>query len=605
MDAAVEIAGYRLGRLVNASDISVVYEAVDTATGAPVVVKTLRAHLPQREHIAELRREHRLLERLSTTPGIVRSLGLVERGDGNVVLVMESVGASVRDLLATGRVLDVGEVLRIAIALTRTLGEIHDLDIVHKDVVPANIVVSAGLDRVALVDFGLASELSSERQASSLSSRFEGTFPYMSPEQTGRMNREVDHRSDLYTVGVTLFEMLTGTLPFAAEHPLDWAHCHIARTPPSVVERNPEVPRMLGEIVDRLLAKSPEDRYQSTVGLTADLERCLTMLTDTGVIVEFELGRDDVSRRFQIPSRLFGREAEIGAIRDAFDLASGGGTQLVLVAGESGIGKTALVNELRPELVTSGGYLVQGKFDQLHGSTAYAAIGAAFGQLAEQLAVEPAEWIEQWRDQLLEALRGNAQLLIDVIPELEGLLGPHPPVSALPPEEARNRFQLVFVDFVRSLVRMQRTLVLFLDDLQWSNGPTLALVKQLVTSRDLRAPAGDRRLPEQRGRRGAPALARPRRSRYRHPDHRDRTRAARPGRDRRSGRRDDPPDDRRSTTTRRDGRRDGAGQPVLHRAAPLRAARRRFDPVRPGRGVDLGPRPGRTPPVSAPTSRSS
>jgi predicted ATPase/class 3 adenylate cyclase len=402
-------------------------------------------------------------------------------------MVMEPTGESISERLTRlgSAPLPLDEVLTIAIDVAKILGSLHEVDIVHKNVVPKSIVADPA-SGYRLTGLALASELASERQGTTLSRLLEGSLPYISPEQTGRTNRGVDYRSDLYSLGVTCFEMLTGALPFSADHAGEWVYCHICKAPPSPSDLNPDVPATVSAIVLKLLAKNAEDRYQSAYGLTRDLERCRDQLRATGIVVDFPLGEYDISRRFQLPQQLFGRERELSQLFGVFELVAAGSVELCLVTGQSGVGKTALVNELGKVLVREDGYLLQGKFDQFQSNAAYSAVGAAFRGLVAQLLTEPPEQLERWRSAIIEALGLNAALLIDVVPELVEIIGPQPPVPDLPPTEAFNRFQILFTRFVRVFATSHHPLVIFLDDLQWSDAPTLELIRLLVTSRELR-----------------------------------------------------------------------------------------------------------------------
>ena len=464
----------------------VTYAAVREADGAPVVLRTLADRYPELADVARLRREFDLTTRLAGVERVVHAHEVVEHGSGNIALVLEPAGTSIADRLeALGHApLQLDEVLTIAIDVTRALGALHEADVVHQSVSPRSIV-GDGRGGYALTNLGLASELANERQAATLSRRLEGSLPYVSPEQTGRMSRDVDHRSDFYSLGVTLFELLTGALPFDADQAVDWVYCHVCRSPPSPVELNPEVPATTAAIVLKLLAKDAEDRYQSAFGLIRDLERCREQLRATGVVADFAIGEHDVSRRFRLPQRLVGREHELSQLHGVFELVAAGGVELCLVTGDSGIGKTALVGELVRDLVREQGYLLQGKFEQFQSTAPYAALGSAFSGLVAQLLTEPPERVERARAAVLEALGPNGRLLVDVIPDLADVIGPQPPVPELPPTEARNRFHIVFSRFVRVFARSEHPLVLFLDDLQWSDAPTLELIRLVVTSRDL------------------------------------------------------------------------------------------------------------------------
>ena len=484
--AAPRIPGFKLIDVIHESRRRVVYRAVREADGEPVVLKTLRAEYPRRREVAELRREFQIATRLSIE-GVIRVHSLVTYGSGNLAIEMEPFGLSLADLMAQrkGQPLGLDRFFSIAIHLAQVLGRLHEQDLVHKDVMPSNVLVDPGSDQVRLIDFGISSELSRERQSLTLSKSLEGSLPYISPEQTGRMNRDLDYRSDYYSLGVTLFELLTGTLPFSAENALEWVHRHISQPPPAAHKIDPDVPGPLSRIVSKLLSKNAEDRYQSTYGLIADLERCRDELARTGSVTPFGLGEADVSRKFQVPQQLYGREAELEQLEALFDDVAHGATGLCLVSGSAGVGKSALVSELGQSIVRERGYLIQGKFDQYQQSSAYGAFALAFRGLMQQLLDEPRDRRDEWREALRGALDPSGQLIIDLVPELELIIGKQAPVPELPPAEAQNRFQIVFLNFVKVFANERHPLVIFMDDLQWSDVPTLNFLGRLVTAREL------------------------------------------------------------------------------------------------------------------------
>ena len=383
------------------------------------------------------------------------------------------------------RTLPLARALGIAITIADALGQIHKHGIVHKNIEPNNVLIDDRSNVIRLIDFRISSELSVEGQSGAFSRQPEGALPYMSPEQTGRMNRDLDWRSDYYSLGVTFFELLTGELPFQADSVLAWVHSHISKPPPSPSEIDPSIPEAVSAIVLKLMAKNAEDRYQSSFGLIEDLGRCQRELTQTGSVGSFALGHRDVSPRFQIPQRLYGRELELAALLALFERAAAGSTELCMVSGHSGIGKSALVNELSKSLVRRNGYLIQGKFDQFQRSKPYSAVSTAFSSLVLQLLVESSEMRRSLRDELVAAVDPNAQLLIDLVPELELIIGSQPPVPELPRTEAQNRFQIAFVNFVR-VIASKRPLVIFLDDLQFGDASTFNLIRWLVTARDIK-----------------------------------------------------------------------------------------------------------------------
>jgi serine/threonine protein kinase len=407
------------------------------------------------------------------------------REKGETILVLEDPGGQPLDLLLE-RQLDLTEFLHISIGLANALGRIHERGIIHRDVKPANVTVDPASNKVWLSGFGIASDLPRERQTAEPPETIAGTLAYMAPEQTGRMNRSIDSRSDLYSLGVTLYEMLTGVLPFNASDPIDWIHCHIAREPTPPAERRKEVPNVLSAIVLKLLAKIPEERYQTAAGLEADLRRCLGDWESLGRIAPFVLGEHDASGRLLIPEKLYGRDREIEALLEALNrVAEHGRPEFVLVSGYSGIGKSSVVNELHKSIVLPRGIFISGKFDQYKRDIPYATLAQAFQTLVYHILSDSDVQLERWRDAIQDAVGLNGQLVVNLIPELELIIGKQPPVPEISPPEAQNRFDAVLRQFLCAISRKEHPLVLFLDDLQWLDPATLKLLEHLVTHPDV------------------------------------------------------------------------------------------------------------------------
>jgi len=406
--------------------------------------------------------------------------------DDRMTLVLEDPGGAPLDRLLA-RPLDVLDFLRIAIPLTGALRQVHERGLIHKDIKPANILVDEASGGVRLTGFGIASRLPREHQAPAPPQVIAGTLAYMAPEQTGRMNCSVDSRSDLYALGVTFYEMLTGTLPFTAADPMEWVHCHIARQPMPPNERVAPIPGLLSAIVMKLLAKTAEERYQTAAGVEADLRRCLAEWASHARIDPFPLGAHDLSDRLLIPEKLYGRGREIDTLLAAFNRVVATGTpELVLVSGYSGIGKSSVVNELHKALVPPRGLFASGKFDQYKRDIPYATLAQAFRSLVRPLLGQCENELCHWRDSLSEALGPNGQIIVNLVPELEFVIGKQPPVPELPPQDAKNRFQLVFRRFLGVFARPEHPLALFLDDLQWLDTATLDLLAHLVTHPEVR-----------------------------------------------------------------------------------------------------------------------
>ncbi len=426
------------------------------------------------------RLEHQYALRADLDSGwAARPVGLI-RHEARLNLVLEDPGGEPLERLLEGP-MEIMPFLRIAVPLAAAIGRMHARGLIHKDLKPPNILVDVASGGVWLTGFGIASRLPRERQAFAPPEVIAGTLAYMAPEQTGRMNRLIDSRSDLYALGVTLYQMLTGVLPFAASDPLEWIHCHIARQPVSPIERQDRVPAQLSAIVMKLLAKTAEERYQTAGGVEADLRRCLSAWEAHGRIDPFPLAERDVSDQLVIAERLYGREAEVDTLLAAFDrVVTQGTTEFMLVSGYSGIGKSSLVQELH-KVVPPDGLFAVGKFDQYKRDVPYATPAQALQGLVRHLLSMGDAELSNWRNALLEALGPNGQLMVNLIPELALVIGEQPPVPDLPPQDRQKRFQLVFRRLLSVFARAEHPLVLFLDDLQWMDAATLELIERLLT----------------------------------------------------------------------------------------------------------------------------
>jgi PAS domain S-box-containing protein len=414
-----------------------------------------------------------------------RPLALV-REHGRTTLLLEDPGGEPLNQLLIGP-MEIGRFLHVAANLTAAIRRLHERGFIHKDIKPSNVFVDFATGQVCLTGFGIASRLPRERQLPEPPELLAGTLAYMAPEQTGRMNRSIDSRSDLYSLGVTLYEMLTGTLPFMASNPMEWVHCHIARQPPPPVERSKELPLPVSAIVSKLLAKTAEERYQTAAGVESDLRRCLAQWELERRIDDFPLCENDASDRLLVPEKLYGRTSEIDTLLAAFDrVVTGGAPELVLVSGYSGIGKSSVVNELHKVIVSPRGLFATGKFDQYKRDIPYATLAQAFRSLVRRLLVKSEAELGLWRDRLQQALDLNGLLIVDLVPELKLIIGAQPPVPDLPPQDAQNRFQLVFWRFISVFARPEHPLTLFLDDLQWLDAATLDLLEHLVTNSEVR-----------------------------------------------------------------------------------------------------------------------
>jgi len=476
------LTGYRLNERLHLGPRFATYRALRLEDERPVVVKLPSTSQPPLRDIACLKHEYEMC-RLLDVPGIIRVLSL-EESSGNLALVMEDFGGQSLGE-HTRQPLDPITFCRMAIRITEALARVHTAGVVHKDLKPANILIKPGTLDLRLTDFGIASRLSREVTGNRGPQWLEGTLAYMAPEQTGRMNRSIDNRSDLYSLGAIFYELLTGRLPFEAEDPLELVHCHIARQPSPPRALNPAIPSTLSRLVMKLLEKMAEQRYQTALGVKADLERCLAALESGGNIPELPLGTNDVSQWFQIPQRLYGRQEQIATLMQAFERAASGGKEALLVSGYAGIGKSALVGEIHRPIAGRRGFFVSGKFDQFRRDLPYSAFLQCFRELTQRLLSESAERVAAWKERLLSALAPNAQVIIDVVPEVVLLIGPQPPAVELGPSESEIRFNHVVRQFVGALATADHPLALFLDDVQWADSASLRLLRLLLTDPNL------------------------------------------------------------------------------------------------------------------------
>jgi PAS domain S-box-containing protein len=441
------------------------------------------AEHPTLGSIDRLVHEYRLREYLDEEWALRPVELLRERGRTLLVVSYHS-GEPLERLLRAP--MELGLFLRLAVALSSALGQLHGRGLVHKDIKPASVFVNGESGQVWLTGFGIASRLPRERQAPEPPEFIAGTLAYMAPEQTGRVNRSIDSRSDLYSLGVTLYEMLVGSLPFTATEPMEWVHCHIARQPVPPSERRGDVPAAVSAITMKLLSKTVEERYQTAAGVESDLRRCLFEWSARGTIEAFAPGARDTPDRLMLPEKLYGRDREVETLLGAFDrIVAGGRPELVLVSGYSGIGKSAVVNELHKPLVPPRGLFASGKFDQYKRDIPYATLAQAFQALIRPLLSSNEQELSRWRDELSAALEPNGLLITELVPELQHIIGEQPPVPELPPQDAQGRFQLVFRRFIAVFARREHPLALFLDDLQWLDIATLDLLEDLLTRGEL------------------------------------------------------------------------------------------------------------------------
>ncbi|MCC5899213.1 MAG: AAA family ATPase [Phormidium sp. BM_Day4_Bin.17] len=472
------LPGYTLLKQLYLGSRTVTYRGIQQRDRRPVVIKLLRTERPSFADLMQFRNQYAIAKSLDS-PGILQPLSLDPAGH-RYALIMEDWGGVSLNNYSQDHPLELAQTLAIAIQVAQILQDIHQQRIIHKDIKPANLLIHPQTQQIKLIDFSIASQLDKEVQELQTPNRLEGSLAYLAPEQTGRMNRGIDYRSDYYAFGVTLYQLLSGCLPFNADDPLELIHCHIAKMPIPLNQVNPSLPEPLAALVAKLMAKNAEDRYQSALGIKYDLQSCLTQWQQQGAIAPLELAQRDVSDRFLIPEKLYGRQAQVQTLLNAFDRVSQGASEMMLVAGFSGIGKTAVVREVHKPILEKRGYFIQGKFDQFKRNIPLQALIQAVEDLIEQLLCEPDERLNRWSAAISEVLGDNGQVLIEVIPELEQIMGPQPPAPQLSGTAAQNRFNRLFQQFIECFAQPEHPLVIFLDDLQWADSASLQLLKLLI-----------------------------------------------------------------------------------------------------------------------------
>lgn len=504
LDTLSAFPGYRITEQIYSGSKTLVYRGIREQDQKPVVLKLMRNEYPTFGEIAQFRNQYIITKNLDL-PGIVKTYSL-ENYRNSYVLVMEDFGGiSLQDWRVEDKEnwLSLNEFFPIAIKIASILEGLHcdtfrgasrregelRLRIIHKDIKPANILINPTTDEIKLIDFSIATLLPREIQFLTNPNVLEGTLAYISPEQTGRMNRGIDYRTDFYSLGVTFFQLLTGQLPFITKDPMELIYSHIAKQPLKASRINSNIPPILSDIISKLMAKNAEDRYQSALGLKHDLQVCQNQWQERGNIAPFELGVRDISDRFVISEKLYGRQSEVETLLAAFKRVTEGATEMILVEGFSGIGKTAVVNEIHKPIVRQRSYFIKGKFDQFQRDIPLSGLVQAFRDLIGQLLSQNDAQIQQWKAKILLKLGTQVQVIIDVLPELEQIIGKQPPVTELFGSAAQNRFNLLFKKFIQIFTTKEHPLVLFLDDLQWADTASLKLIQLLMCESKLSSPS--------------------------------------------------------------------------------------------------------------------
>ncbi|MEH2407867.1 ATP-binding sensor histidine kinase [Nostoc sp.] len=493
----VNIPGYRISEELYNGSRTLVYRGYRETDSLRVVIKLLKNPYPGFSELVQFRNQYTIAKNLNS-PLIIQTYRLEPYQNGYALVMEDFGGISLKEWGIGSSLRNLTGFLQIAIALCNILDILYRDRIIHKDIKPANILINPETKQIKLIDFSIASLLPRETQTLISPNVLEGTLAYISPEQTGRMNRGIDYRTDFYSLGVTFYELLTGELPFQSNDMMELVHCHIAKLPPNMNQPHPtpllskervpkagevsfHIPQVLCDIVMKLMAKNAEERYQSALGLKYDLENCLTQLQSTGKIESFPIAQTDVCDRFIIPDKLYGRETEVKTLLQAFERVSKGATEMILVAGFSGIGKTAVVNEVHQPIVRQRGYFIKGKYDQFQQNIPFSAFVQAFRDLMGQLLTESDAQTQEWKSKLLKAVGENGQVIIEVIPELKRIIGIQPPAPELSGTAAQNRFNSLFQKFTQVFTITEHPLVIFLDDLQWADSASLKLIQLLMT----------------------------------------------------------------------------------------------------------------------------
>ena len=475
----IKIAGYENLKIIHEGRYSRIFKARSVEDGKIVALKTSLSYYPSSRALAILRKEFSYLQNI----GIVNTPTAIEIMDTgqSIVIVMEYFDCPSLKVVASEMRLTLQETVAVFTKLSKNISILHGRGVTHLDINPKNILYDRKNGEVILIDFGSAIDIPLHLVQRTPPEYVVGTFNYMSPEQTGRINRPLDYRSDIYSFGVTMYEILTGHLPHTGEDIAELIHKHIAVDPMPPHERLPTIPPVVSAITMKCLSKDPAQRYQSCQGLHKDLARCLKALRENSNIPSFKVGENDVSDRFIFPEKLYGRKLEFTILKEYYDQVVKGQNAIVLVSGAPGVGKTSLVRELNRSVATDCGYITYGKYDQYNRSTPYSGLVRAFSILIRQIMTESDTSIENWKTRIQDSLGINGGIITELLPELELLIGRQPPLREIEPVEARTLLHTVFTEFILAFGSSQRPLVVFLDDLQWIDASSLSFIESFVS----------------------------------------------------------------------------------------------------------------------------
>jgi len=478
-----EIIGYTIKEVIAEGDRFTVLRAIQNQDQRKVVLKLCRLELPSTEDLTSLQHEYLMLKKIDS-PLVIKVYDLIKQGR-QLVLVLEDIDGKPLKQFLEDKPLDLETFFNIALQLTNALNDIHLKKIIHKDLNPKNILIDPNSLSIKIIDFGFAMQLVEDPKSTVQSIVIEGNLEYISPEQTGRMNHAIDYRTDFYSLGVTFHEMICGKLPFETQDLLELIHAHLVKKPPNLHDINQAIPEALAAIIAKLLAKMPEDRYQSIIGLNFDLLTCQSEWQKNHQITPFVLGSQEVNDHLSISQKVYAREREVSQLLDSFEHISREGKELLLISGDAGIGKSSIVKEIIKSITARRGYFAKGKYDRLNRMAPYSAFIEAFQGLIHDLLSESDMGVLKLKEALLKVLSPNGQVIIHMIPEVALIIGEQPLVPDLPPDESQSRFMLVFHQFIRALASIEHPLVLFLDNLQWIDSASLELFKSLLLDREL------------------------------------------------------------------------------------------------------------------------
>lgn len=479
----IDLPNYTIYETIHERGQTIIYRGKRKIDNVNVIIKTLKKQSSNQKRVSRLAHEYEILQKIQS-PHVIKAYALDQMFDQPILILEDSGSQPLINYLKTNQH-DFFQLLSIGIKIAEGIGDLHHAYIIHKDINSRNILINPQTLDIKIIDFGISTMISREIQQIINPDLLEGTLAYISPEQTGRMNRAIDYRTDIYSFGVVLYEMFTGELPFRSEDLMELVYCHIAKMPRSPSEVKTTIPETIAAVTMKCLNKSAEDRYHSAYGLKNDLEECLQLLSikTPGVFIP---GLRDVYDQFQIPETLYGRENEKEQLLKAFERASHGGAELLLVSGYAGVGKTSLINEAQRPIVQKRGYYIAGKFDQFKKNIPYSALIQAFQDLVRQLLSESEQSLSCWRNQILRALKSDGQVIIDIIPEIQYIIGKQPPAQELDSQAAENRFYILFTSFIKAFLSDEHPIVIFLDDLQWADSASLKVLQLFVTDDSIR-----------------------------------------------------------------------------------------------------------------------